>query len=94
MERGRRSLIAGFLDVLDNLDRALDAAADRTDDPFVQGVSLVRQQFLTTLEGLGVRRIDALGHPFDPAKQEAVATVVPRRTPPPARSSASSVPAT
>ena len=75
VERGRRSLIAGFLDVLDNLDRALDAAAGRTDDPFVQGVSLVRQQFLTTLEGLGVRRIDAVGQPFDPAKQEAVATV-------------------
>ena len=75
VERGRRSLIAGFLDVLDNLDRALEAAADRADDPFVQGVSLVRQQFLTTLEGLGVRRTSPLGHPFDPAQQEAVATV-------------------
>jgi hypothetical protein len=29
VERGRRSLIAGFLDVLDNLDRALDSAGDR-----------------------------------------------------------------
>lgn len=75
VERGRRSLIAGFLDVLDNLDRALEAAADRGDDPFVQGVSLVRQQFLTTLEGLGVRRTSALGRPFDPVHQEAVATV-------------------
>ena len=76
VERGRRSLITGFLEVLDNLDRALEAAADRTDDPFVQGVSLVRQQFLTTLEGLGVRRLSPLGHSFDPAQQEAVATVV------------------
>jgi molecular chaperone GrpE len=75
VERGRRSLIAGFLDVLDNLDRALDAAAGREDDPFVQGVSLVRQQFLSTLEGLGVRRTSPLGQPFDPAHQEAVATV-------------------
>jgi len=75
VERGRRSLIAGFLDVLDNLDRALDSAAGRGDDPFVQGVSLVRQQFLTTLEGLGVRRTSPLGRPFDPAHQEAVATV-------------------
>jgi molecular chaperone GrpE len=75
VERGRRSLIASFLDVLDNLDRALDAAADRSDDPFVQGVSLVRQQFLTTLEGLGVRRSDSLGQPFDPAQHEAVATM-------------------
>ena len=75
VERGRRSLIAGFLDVLDNLDRALDSAAGRGDDPFVQGVSLVRQQFLTTLEGLGVRRNDSLGRPFDPTQQEAVATM-------------------
>src|SRR5262245_55200364 len=41
VERGRRSLIASFLEVLDNLDRAIDAAADRKDDPLVQGVSIV-----------------------------------------------------
>ena len=75
VERGRRALIVSFLEVLDNLDRALDAAAGRTEDPLVQGVSIVRQQFLTTLEGLGVRRIAAPGEPFDPARHEAVATV-------------------
>ncbi len=58
VERGRRSLIVSFLEVLDNLDRALSAAGDRADDPFVRGVSIVRQQFLTTLEGLGVQRVD------------------------------------
>ena len=75
VERGRRSLIAGFLEVLDNLDRALESAADRADDPLVRGVSLVRQQFLTTLEGLGVARTSPLGRPFDPAQHEAVASV-------------------
>lgn len=74
VERGRRALIAGFLDVLDNLDRALAAAGDRQ-DPFVQGVSLVRQQFLAVLEGLGVRRLEPLGQPFDPSLHEAVTTV-------------------
>ena len=74
VERGRRTLIISFLEVLDNLDRALEAAGDRT-DPFVQGVALVRQQFLTTLEGLGVRRLEPLGKPFDHGQQEAVATV-------------------
>src|SRR5690606_38303404 len=49
VERGRRALLVSFLEVLDNLDRALVAACDRPDDPFVQGVSLVQQQFLTTL---------------------------------------------
>ena len=75
VERGRRALITSFLEVLDNLDRALDAGRDRLDDPFVQGVALVRQQFLSTLEGLGVSRLDPAGQPFDPACHEAVSTV-------------------
>jgi molecular chaperone GrpE len=74
VERGRRSMLVSFLEVLDNLDRALAAAADRS-DPFVQGVSLVRQQFLTMLETFGVARVDPLGLPFDPARHEAVTTI-------------------
>jgi molecular chaperone GrpE len=72
-ERGRRSVIVSFLEVLDNLDRALAVGADRN-DPFVQGLSLVRQQFIATLEGLGVARVDPMGQPFDPAQHEAVST--------------------
>lgn len=75
VERGRRSLIVSFLEVLDNLDRALDAATDRADDPFVHGVAIVRQQFLATLESLGVRRLDPIGQPFDHALHEAVTTI-------------------
>jgi molecular chaperone GrpE len=75
VERGRRSLLVSFLEVLDNLDRALEAAGDRASDPFVQGVSIVRQQFLTTLEGMGVKRVDPLGAAFDPAIHEAVSQV-------------------
>jgi molecular chaperone GrpE len=78
VERGRRSLIVSFLEVLDNLDRALDSAAARDGDPFVQGVRLVRQQFLATLDGLGVTRIDPQGQPFDPVRHEAVATIAAR----------------
>ena len=74
VERGRRALIVSFLEVLDNLDRALAAATDPA-DPFVQGVFMVHQQFLGTLEGLGVTPIDPLGEPFDPARHEAVTTV-------------------
>jgi molecular chaperone GrpE len=74
VERGRRSMLVSFLEVLDNLDRALEAAGDR-DDPLVQGVSLVRNQFLATLSGFGVERLDPLGQPFDPGRHEAVSTV-------------------
>jgi molecular chaperone GrpE len=75
VERSRRSVIVSFLEVLDNLDRALEAGAAKGEDPFVQGVALVRQQFLATLEGLDVRRLDPAGQPFDPAFHEAVSTV-------------------
>ena len=46
VERSRRSTLVSFLEVLDNLDRALASACDRADDPFVQGVSMVQQQFV------------------------------------------------
>jgi molecular chaperone GrpE len=83
VERGRRSLIVGFLEILDNLDRALDSAGGRVDDPLVQGVSIVHQQFLSTLEGLGVSRLSPLGQPFDPARHEAVTTIAASSAAPP-----------
>ncbi len=76
-ERNRREVIVSLLDVLDNLDRAVDAArATGTpgDDPLLQGVDLVRQQFSSKLEGLGVRRIAAEGM-FDPMLHEAISAV-------------------
>jgi len=77
VERGRRSLIVSFLEVLDNLDRALEAVPPSVaaGDPFVAGVAIVRQQFLTTLESMGVKRLDPMGQPFDPARHEAVSSV-------------------
>jgi molecular chaperone GrpE len=76
IERGRREILADLLDVVDNLDRAIDAAERSTSpDALLQGVEMVRRQFLSKLEGLGVRRIEAAGVSFDPAKHEAVSTV-------------------
>jgi len=74
VERSRRSVIVSFLEVLDNLDRALQVGGTNS-DAFVQGVAMVRLQFLTTLEGLGVTRVDPVGQRFDPLLHEAVSTV-------------------
>ena len=82
-ERNRRDVLAGFLDVVDNLDRAIDAAkksGTAAADPLLQGVEMVRQQFLGKLEGFGVKRIDSEGRPFDPRLHEAV-TAVPTSDP-------------
>ena len=84
IERARREVLAELLEVVDNLDRALDAAragssADQM-HALLQGVELVRQQFLAKLEGFGVKRVASEGLPFDPSVHEAISTV-PAATP-------------
>lgn len=76
VERGRRVMLVELLEVLDNLDRALDAArTGSSSDTLVSGVEMVRRLFLAKLEGFGVTRIAALDQPFDPTRHEAVTTV-------------------
>ncbi len=77
VERGKRAILVELLDVVDNLDRALEAADRSTQSAaLVQGVEMVRSQFLGKLDGFGVKRVDATGQKFDPARHEA-ATVIP-----------------
>jgi len=76
IERGRREILADLLDVVDNLDRAIDSSRQAASaDALLQGVEMVRRQFLAKLEGFGVKRIAVEGEPFDPLKHEAVSTV-------------------
>ena len=79
IERGRREILADLLDVVDNLDRAVDAARASTGgdrlDALIQGVDIVRRQFLAKLEGFGVKRIESDGQPFDPSVHEAISAV-------------------
>ncbi|MFL6179978.1 MAG: nucleotide exchange factor GrpE, partial [Actinomycetes bacterium] len=77
-ERSRRDVLASLLEVVDNLDRAIDAARTAgkdAADPLLHGVDLVRQQFLAKLDGFGVHPIVSDGRPFDPLVHEAVTTV-------------------
>jgi molecular chaperone GrpE len=81
VERGKRQVLIEFLDVVDNLDRAIAAAEETpgsaTNEPvekLARGVRLVRDQFLSKLEACGVVRAPALGERFDAARHEAVTT--------------------
>jgi molecular chaperone GrpE len=74
IERGRRAVLADMLEVLDNIDRAIGAAGDQAGSPLHRGIELVRDQFLATLERLGVTRIAALGQPFDAMRHDAIST--------------------
>lgn len=71
------SLIRDLIPVLDNFDRALDAArATGEAARVVEGVELIRRELLKVLERAGVTRYSAMGQQFDPAFHEAIARVV------------------
>ncbi len=76
-DRRRERLLLKFIEILDNLDRALEAAEQTyAGNPLVEGLILVRTQLLQTLQQEGLERIPVLGLPFDPALTEAVGTLV------------------
>ena len=76
VERGIRGILAEMLEVIDNLDRAIDAARQTAPkDALVHGVEMVRDQFLAKLRGFGVTRLESQGQLFDPARHDAVTTV-------------------
>jgi molecular chaperone GrpE len=71
-ERGVTSLAKELLPALDNLDRAIAAAAN--DDPLLEGVRLVRSELAGALARSGIESFSPQGEVFDPALHEAVAT--------------------
>lgn len=70
-----------MLEVLDDLDRTLEAAAGSSDEQLAKGVELVASKLTGALRGLGVQRVDETGVPFDPNLHEAVQQV-PREADP------------
>lgn len=78
---GQGQVILPMLEVLDDLERSLQASdefaseAEHTGPAFSslrQGVQQVRQKFLDELKRLGVERIEAEGQPFDEHLHEAM----------------------
>jgi len=65
-------VLKDMLSVLDDMDRALEAAKNSTDPSLVQGITLVRSRMVEALERHGCRRIEAEWAEFDPAKHEAI----------------------
>jgi molecular chaperone GrpE len=77
------SLIRDLLPVLDNFDRALEAArATREAAKVVEGITLIQRELLRVLERAGVTRYSALGERFDPNRHEATGRMVSVDQPP------------
>ena len=76
LEQRTRKLVASFLPVLDDLDRAIAAAKQHVESQdVVAGLELVKRSMLARLAQFGVSHAPALGEPFDPQRHEAIALV-------------------
>lgn len=71
-EQSKGDFIARFVEVLDNLDRAIDSIEQSFDpDSVLQGIMLVRSRLVQLLKTEGLEKIFVRGQPFDPMHSEA-----------------------
>jgi molecular chaperone GrpE len=69
-----RDLLAQLAPIADDFERALAIIPpDQADSSLNVGIRLIERKLASVLTGQDVRKIDALGQPFDPAVHEAVA---------------------
>ena len=73
---GGEKVITAILPILDDMERAIENG-EKTDDPEVlrEGMTLIYQKFIKTLEGQGVSKIETDDANFDTDVHEAVAMV-------------------
>lgn len=72
-EIGAKDIIDKILPVVDSFERGLGAVKEEEkEDPFIQGMEKVYKQLMTTLEGAGVKPIEAVGQEFNPDFHNAV----------------------
>jgi len=68
-------LVIRLLAVLDNFERALQAAETTTDVALATGVAMVHRQLTDILTEEGLQALAAVGEEFDPVKHEAMLQV-------------------
>ncbi|AAN50902.1 nucleotide exchange factor GrpE [Leptospira interrogans] len=70
-----KSLVSGFLNPIDNLER-VGATQTNSEElkPFVDGVTMILKEFYSVLEKSNVIRFDPKGEPFDPMSMEALSS--------------------
>jgi molecular chaperone GrpE len=74
--REKADFIAGLLPVLDNLQRATEAAeTGSSPETIAEGIRQTASSFENALAAAGVEPIEAVGQPFDPQLHDAVETV-------------------
>lgn len=70
---GAKEVLEKLLPVVDNFERAIMMIPEEDKDrSFEQGVDMIYKQLITTLEGVGVSPMNAVGKEFDPELHNAV----------------------
>jgi len=76
LKYGTEKVLGSLVEVLDNFDRTVDAIKGDDDIKIKNlriGIDMVRNQFLSVLEGNGLKPVVSVGKPFDPNFHEALA---------------------
>ena len=76
-DMGAKSIVEKILPVVDNFERALLAApAEGDGKAYADGILMIYNQMIKTLEELGVKAIECVGQAFDPNLHNAVMHIV------------------
>ena len=73
---GNEKILSSLLDVVDNLERTVQAIGTEEDEKIkniANGIKMVHGQFVGVLEKNGLNTVEAVGKPFDPRFHEAMA---------------------
>lgn len=75
-DKGIMDTVLGFLEIIDNFDRALSGIQveelDEKNKSLYDGITMIRKQFDKTLDNIGVKPIEAVGCEFNPNVHNAV----------------------
>ena len=72
-EIGAKDVIEKLLPVVDNFERGLAAIPEEEkSNPYLEGMDKIYKQLMITLEGIGVKPIEAVGQEFSPDFHNAV----------------------
>jgi len=79
IDSARDGVVLRMLEVLDDLERALDQ--DEEGGGLHEGVALIRQKFLAVLSEFGIRPYSSVGEEFDPEIHHALQRIPAGETP-------------
>jgi molecular chaperone GrpE len=72
LQYGSEKMLIEVIDLLDNLEMAINHAPPDTNAKWLEGIKQVAKRFHEFLAKHGVEKIEALGEPFNPLTHEAV----------------------